>query len=34
MGYVEEETMGLWYEEQVEILERWHKGESLLHVLA
>jgi len=34
MGYVEEETMANWYEEQVEIVERWHKGEELLNVLA
>jgi len=34
MGYVEEEAMGQWYEEQAEILERWHEGEELLHVLA
>jgi len=34
MGYVEEETMGNWYDEQVENIERWHKGEELLHVLA
>ncbi|CZR54942.1 probable glyoxylate reductase [Phialocephala subalpina] len=34
MGYVEEETLGNWYEEQVENVERWHKGEELLHVLA
>lgn len=34
MGYVEEKTMGNWYEEQVEIVERWYKGEELLNVLA
>jgi len=34
MGYVEEETMNNWYDEQVEIIERWHKGEQLLNVLA
>jgi lactate dehydrogenase-like 2-hydroxyacid dehydrogenase len=34
MGYVEEEVMGMWYEEQVEIVERWYKGEELLNVLA
>jgi lactate dehydrogenase-like 2-hydroxyacid dehydrogenase len=34
MGYVEEEAMANWYEEQAEILERWYKGEELLHVLA
>jgi hypothetical protein len=33
MGYVEEGTMNNWYEEQVEIVERWHKGEELLNVL-
>jgi lactate dehydrogenase-like 2-hydroxyacid dehydrogenase len=33
MGYVEEETMGNWYDEQVEIVERWLKGEELLNVL-
>jgi len=34
MGYVEAETMGNWYDEQVEIVERWQKGEELLNVLA
>ena len=34
MGYVEEQTMGNWYEEQVEIVERWHKGQELLNELA
>jgi hypothetical protein len=34
MGYVEEETMNNWYGEQVEIIEKWHKGEPLLNVLA
>jgi lactate dehydrogenase-like 2-hydroxyacid dehydrogenase len=34
MGYVESETMGAWYEEQVEIVERWHEGKELLNVLA
>ncbi len=34
MGYVEKEAMRQWYEEQAEIVERWHKGEELLHVLA
>jgi phosphoglycerate dehydrogenase-like enzyme len=34
MGYVEEHTMGNWYDEQVEIIERWHKGQDLLNVLA
>jgi lactate dehydrogenase-like 2-hydroxyacid dehydrogenase len=33
MGYVEEEVMTNWYAEQVEILERWLKGEPLLNVL-
>jgi lactate dehydrogenase-like 2-hydroxyacid dehydrogenase len=33
MGYVEEEVMKNWYAEQVEILERWLKGEELLNVL-
>jgi phosphoglycerate dehydrogenase-like enzyme len=34
MGYVEEETMNSWYDEQVEIIERWHKGETLPHLLS
>jgi len=34
MGYVEHETMNNWYAEQVEIIEKWHKGEPLLNVLA
>jgi len=34
MGYVEEDMMGKWYEDQVEIVERWYKGEELLNVLA
>jgi len=34
MGYVEEQVMGNWYDEQVEIIERWHKGQELLNVLA
>jgi lactate dehydrogenase-like 2-hydroxyacid dehydrogenase len=34
MGYVERETMNNWYDEQVEIIEKWHKGEPLLNVLA
>jgi len=34
LGYVEEGTMGTWYDEQVEIVERWHNGEQLLNVLA
>lgn len=33
MGYVEEETMNNFYDEQVEIVERWHKGRDLLNVL-
>ncbi|KUJ08719.1 uncharacterized protein LY89DRAFT_599031 [Mollisia scopiformis] len=33
MGYVEEETMQIWHEEQAENVERWHKGEQLLNVL-
>ncbi|TVY80624.1 D-3-phosphoglycerate dehydrogenase [Lachnellula suecica] len=33
MGYVEEETTGNWYAEQVEIVERWSRGEELLNVL-
>lgn len=33
MGYVEEEVMTNWYAEQVEILERWLKGEELLNIL-
>ncbi|KAE8451417.1 hypothetical protein EG329_004046 [Mollisiaceae sp. DMI_Dod_QoI] len=33
MGYVEEETMANWYDEQVENIERWHKGETLLNVI-
>lgn len=34
MGYVEEEPMHNWYDEQVEIIERWYKGEPLLNILA
>ncbi|KAF4634566.1 hypothetical protein G7Y89_g3532 [Cudoniella acicularis] len=34
MGYVEEESIGNWYDEQAEILERWHQGKELLNVLA
>lgn len=34
MGYVEEDIMGAWYDDQVEIVRRWEKGEELLHVLA
>jgi lactate dehydrogenase-like 2-hydroxyacid dehydrogenase len=33
MGYVEEEGMNNWYEEQAENVERWYKGEELLHVM-
>ncbi len=33
MGYVEEETMGNWYEEQVEIAQRWYEGKDLIKVL-
>ena len=31
MGYVNAGTMNRWYEEQAENLERWLKGEELLH---
>jgi len=34
MGYVDRETMAAWFEEQVEIVERWLKGEELLNVMA
>jgi len=34
MGYVEEETMNNWYEENVENIERWHAGNELLYSLA
>ncbi|RDL42371.1 putative glyoxylate reductase [Venustampulla echinocandica] len=34
MGYVEEETMNNWYDEQAENLERWFQGKELLNVLA
>ena len=34
MGYVEEETMHNWYDEQVENIQRWHQGKELLNVLA
>lgn len=34
MGYVEEQTMRNWYEEQVENIERWHTGKELLVPLA
>ncbi len=34
MGYVEEEVMNNWYEENVENIERWHAGNELLHSLA
>jgi lactate dehydrogenase-like 2-hydroxyacid dehydrogenase len=33
MGYVEEETLGAWYKEQVEILKIWSKGDELPNVL-
>ncbi|KAK0130458.1 hypothetical protein ONS96_000977 [Cadophora gregata f. sp. sojae] len=33
MGYVEEGTMNSWYEEQVQIVDRWHKGQDLLNVI-
>ncbi|CZT46723.1 probable glyoxylate reductase [Rhynchosporium secalis] len=33
MGYVEEETMNSWYEEQVEIVKRWQNGQDLLNVI-
>ena len=33
MGYVEAEGLGGWYEEQVEVLGRWVKGEELVNVL-
>lgn len=34
MGYVEEETLGGWYAQQVENIERWSRGEDLVNVLA
>ena len=34
MGYVDGETMANWYEEQVEIVEKWFEGEALFNVLA
>ncbi|CZR54851.1 probable glyoxylate reductase [Phialocephala subalpina] len=34
MGYVEEELIRKLYDDQAEIVERWHKGEGLLNVLA
>lgn len=34
MGYVEEEVMSNWYEENVENIERWHAGQELLYSLA
>lgn len=34
MGYVEEEVMASWYEEQVKNILRWQKGEELLVPLA
>jgi lactate dehydrogenase-like 2-hydroxyacid dehydrogenase len=33
MGYVEEEVMNNWYEENVENIERWHAGTELLYAL-
>jgi phosphoglycerate dehydrogenase-like enzyme len=33
MGYVEEGTMQIWYEETVENLERLVEGKELLHVI-
>jgi lactate dehydrogenase-like 2-hydroxyacid dehydrogenase len=33
MGYVEEEMMNNWYDEQVEIVEKWHSGNELPHLL-
>jgi lactate dehydrogenase-like 2-hydroxyacid dehydrogenase len=33
MGYVEEEVMNNWYEENVENIERWHAGNELLYSL-
>ncbi|KAL2060087.1 hypothetical protein VTL71DRAFT_9909 [Oculimacula yallundae] len=33
MGYVAEETINNWYEEQVEIVGRWQNGQDLLNVL-
>ena len=33
MGYANTGTMNRWYEEQAEILERWLKGEEVLHKL-
>jgi lactate dehydrogenase-like 2-hydroxyacid dehydrogenase len=32
MGYVEEETMHNWYDEQAEIAEKWLRGEPLLNL--
>ncbi|KAE9368229.1 D-isomer-specific 2-hydroxyacid dehydrogenase-like protein [Stipitochalara longipes BDJ] len=34
MGYVDGETMAAWFDEQVEIVQRWHSGQELLNVLA
>ncbi|KAM3069213.1 hypothetical protein ACMFMG_010730 [Clarireedia jacksonii] len=34
MGYVEEEVMNEWYEEQVDNAERWYQGKELTTVLA
>ncbi|KAI9744623.1 MAG: hypothetical protein M1818_002152 [Claussenomyces sp. TS43310] len=33
MGYVEREPLDRWYQEAVENIERWDKGENLLHIL-
>jgi hypothetical protein len=33
MGYVEEGTLNLWYEEQAENVERWVAGNELLNVV-
>lgn len=33
-GYAEKETLTTWYEEQVENIHRWEKGEELAHIMA
>jgi hypothetical protein len=33
MGYVKEELVGKFYDDQAEIVERWHRGEDLLNIL-
>ncbi|KAK4038366.1 hypothetical protein C8A01DRAFT_48000 [Parachaetomium inaequale] len=33
MGYVEEATLGAWYDQQVENLQRWERGEELVQRL-